>query len=289
MRLFRIAAIMSLAATCVTGRVQAQSRGGPKVYLGFDANEYPGDGSLAALHRQFSFTGYWLNNPPGANHNPWVGKREVLRRAGFGFVVVFNGRLDEEILAAKRTGKAPEALARDDASAAVGAARREGFPAGTIIFLDQEEGGRMLPEQAAYLLGWTEAVAHSVFKPGVYASGQPVPDEDESGHRITITTIQDIRAHVAAQHLHPIAFWAFRDGCPPAPGCVVDPAKLRAPDVSGTLDLAVWQYALSPHGKYVTRACSATYSRDGNCYLPVMAHFQIDLNSADSPDPSHGR
>jgi hypothetical protein len=272
----------------------AQAASALRPYVGFDANEYPGDNQLAALHKQFAFTGYWLNNPPGANSNSWTGKRETLVRAGFGFLVVFNGRLDKQILAAQKAGKPPAALAREDADAAVAAARRDGFPPRTIIFLDQEDGGRMLPEQAAYLLGWTEAVAGSTYSPGVYASGQPVPDEDENGRKITITTIQDIRAHVASQHLHPIAFWAFRDACPPAPGCTVNAAKLPPPDASGTLDLAAWQYALSPHGSYVTQACAATYNKaNGYCYLPgappALVRYQLDLSVSNSPDPSHGR
>src|ERR1035441_9633277 len=60
-------------------------------YVGFDANEYPGDDQLPALRKQFAFTGYWLTNPPGADHNPWVGKRDILLRNGFGFPVVANG------------------------------------------------------------------------------------------------------------------------------------------------------------------------------------------------------
>jgi len=265
----------------------------PRNYVGFDANLYPGDEQLATLHQKFAFTGYWLNNPPGASSNPWAGKREVLVRAGFGFLVVFNGRLDKEILVAQKSGKAPAAFARDDARTAVAAARREGFPPGTIIFLDQEEGGRMLPEQAAYLLAWTEAIAGSAYKPGVYASGQPVPDEDEHGHKITITTIQDIRAHVATQHLHPIAFWVAQDACPPARGCVVDAMKLPPPDASGTLNADAWQFAQSPRRKSITQSCSATYATDGNCYLPgappALEHYQLDLSISTSPDPSHGR
>ncbi|HEY5057065.1 MAG TPA: glycoside hydrolase domain-containing protein [Acidobacteriaceae bacterium] len=271
----------------------AQTGNAPRNYAGFDANQYPGDDQLATLHKQFAFTGYWLNNPPGATSNPWAGKREALARAGFGFLVAFNGRLDNEILAAQKTGKPPAAFARQDAAVAVAAARREGFLAGTIIFLDQEEGGRMLPEQAAYLLGWTEAVAATVYKPGVYTSGKPVPEEDENGRKITITTIQDIRAQVAAKHLHPIAFWVYQDACPPAPGCLVDPAKLPAPDVSGTFGAVAWQFAQSPQEKDITRACSSTYSRDGNCYLPgappALAHYRLDLSVSTSADPSHGR
>ncbi len=37
----------------------------PASYLGFDRNDYPGDGNLPALRKSFAFTGFWLNNPPG--------------------------------------------------------------------------------------------------------------------------------------------------------------------------------------------------------------------------------
>jgi hypothetical protein len=30
-----------------------------KTYFGFDRNEYPGDNLLPALHRSFSYAGYW--------------------------------------------------------------------------------------------------------------------------------------------------------------------------------------------------------------------------------------
>src|SRR5436190_22492491 len=64
----------------------------PHSYLGFDRNDYPGDDSLNELHKAFDYTGYWLNNPPGAKANTWRGKRMRLRTAGFGFLVLFNGR-----------------------------------------------------------------------------------------------------------------------------------------------------------------------------------------------------
>jgi hypothetical protein len=258
---------------------------GQQKYVGFDANDYPGDDQLPALRKQFSFTGYWLTNPPGADHNPWVGKRNLLLQNGFGFLVVANGRLDKEVLKAQKTGKSPAAFAREDAATAVAAARREGFPAGTILFLDQEEGGRLLDEQADYLLAWTEAVAGTAYRPGVYASGQPVPD----GKSATITTIQDVRQRVVAGHLHAIAFWDAQDACPPAPGCTVQPDKVRPPDESGTPSLDVWQYAQSPRRKSITQACGLTYSRDGNCYAPSLGHYQLDLDVSTSPDPSHGR
>jgi hypothetical protein len=293
MRLLNLAlSVLSLTAIASAQQAPRMPPAAPAAhnYIGFDANDYPGDAMLPALRKQFSFTGYWLTNPPGTNSNPWVGKRAILLQNGFGFLVVANGRLDKEILHAQKAGKSPAAFAKTDAAAAAAAAQREGFPPGTILFLDQEEGGRLLDEQAAYLLAWTDAVATTAYRPGVYASGQPVSDgKGPDGKPITITTIQDIRQHVAAQHLHPIAFWVYQDACPPAPGCVVEPDHAPAPGQSLTLDAAAWQFAQSPRNKSATLACAATYNRDGNCYAPGIAHVQLDLSSSASPDPSHGR
>ncbi len=248
-------------------------------FLGFDRNDYPGDAALPALRRQFSFVGFWLNPPPGETADSWLGRRETLRRAGFGFVVLWNGRLDRALLHA---GVAPERLGGQDAAAAVAAATREGFPARTVLFLDQEEGGRLLPEQAAYLLAWTEAVAAAGLVPGVYASGQPVTD----GPGQTITTAQDITARVRAGHLHPVALWVAQDACPPAPGCVF---RAPSPSASGTPDALVWQFAQSPRRPAITRACARTYAADGACAPAGMPALFLDLNTAGSPDPSLGR
>jgi 4-hydroxyphenylpyruvate dioxygenase-like putative hemolysin len=167
------------------------------LYRGFDRNDYPGAETMAGLHKTFAFTGYWLNNPPGEETNTWAGKRVILRQQGWGFLVLFNGRLDTQILKAQKQGVTATALGGKDAAAAAAAAQREGFPPQTVLFLDQEEGGGLLDEQAAYLLGWTEAVAATGYRAGVYASGQPVP----AGAGKTITTIDDIRARVKAGHL----------------------------------------------------------------------------------------
>ena len=47
----------------------AQGQNNTSTYLGFDRNEYPGDANLKTLRQTFSYTGYWLNNPPGATSN----------------------------------------------------------------------------------------------------------------------------------------------------------------------------------------------------------------------------
>jgi hypothetical protein len=260
----------------------------PKTFAGFDRNLYPGDATMKTLRAHFAFTGYWLTPPPGARSNTWPGKRKLLRDLGYGFLVLANGRLDRQI---KSASVAPDQLGQQDAVLAIAAAAKEGFPAGTIIFLDQEEGGRLLPEQTAYFFGWTEAVARSRFKPGAYVSGIPSPDgtgeDPDSNPRTTITTAQDVTGQIAAKHLRPVALWVVQDGCPPAPGCTVQPPKSVAE--SGTLDAMVWQYARSPRVPVPTRACSRTYAADNNCYAGGASPVLIDLDAARSADPSHGR
>jgi hypothetical protein len=251
-------------------------------YRGFDRNDYPGDATMADLHNTFAFTGYWLTNPPGENANSWLGKRALLRQQGWGFLVLANGRLDAEILKAQKLGTSPANLARKDAAIAVTAARSEGFPAHTVLFLDQEEGGILLDEQAAYLLAWTEAIAATDYRPGVYASGQPVPN----GPHQTTTTIEDIRSHVKTGHLHEIAMFDAQDSCPPAPGCTVHAKPLSA---SGEPDLTAWQYSQSPRRPELTKSCANTYAADGNCYAPGFPTTFLDMDLASSVDPSYGR
>jgi glycoside hydrolase-like protein len=248
-------------------------------YLGFDRNNYPGDEALAVLRQSFSYTGYWLNQPPSARINTWTGKRKKLQSVGFGFLLLFNGRLFGEL----RTVSNATKLGKTDARAAVTAARREGFPAETIIFLDQEQGGRMLLEQKAYIYAWVDGVTAGGFSGGIYCSG--ISAAKEGGE--DIVTADDIRQNAGSRK---IAYWVANDACPPSPGCAV-PARVPRPTESGIRFADVWQFAQSPKRPQAA-SCPANYNADGNCYPPGIAfakHLHIDVNTASSPDPSHGR
>jgi hypothetical protein len=250
-------------------------------YLGFDRNAYPGDANLKALHETFSYTGYWLNNPPGERENTWTGHRAAVESAGSGFLVLFNGRLYAELKSVAYAKK----LGNSDAQAAAAAARREGFPAQTVIFLDQEQGGRMLPEQKAYIYAWVDGVTAGGFRAGIYCSGVPAKDDGN------VVTAQDIRASAGRRK---IVYWAINDACPPAPGCAFPskpPAHPPSPAQSGISFAEVWQFAQSPQRRDVAARC-AGYNRDGNCYPPGISAAQqlhVDVNAATSADPSNGR
>jgi Domain of unknown function (DUF1906) len=250
----------------------------PRSYLGFDRNRYPGDPALKLLRQTFSFAGYWLSTPPNETSNTWEGKREILTSSGFGFLVLFNGRIDREL----KTPADPRTLGKNDAAVAVRVAKREGFSDGTVIFLDQEEGGRMLPEQRAYIYAWIDAVNASGYRVGVYCSGIPA---NETGGA-TIVTANDLRDNADRRK---IAFMIYNDSCPPSPGCAF-PRNPPSPQQSGIRVAAIWQFAQSPRRREITASCPSNYHADGNCYTPQSTDgVNIDLDSADSPDPSSGR
>jgi hypothetical protein len=275
------AVVLALAACCIplaaAQNAAAQQR--PRAsYLGFDANNYPGDDALPTLKQKFSFAGYWLNNPPGAKANSWIGKRWLLSKYGFGFLVLFNGRLERELKSLSRAAT----LGSSDAAASADAASAEGFPGGTIIFLDQEEGGRMESDQMAYIVAWIDGVIAAGYRAGIYCSGMPASE----GRGQFVVTANDILNRLGPRKA---TFFVYNDGCPPSDGCAYGHAP--EPSQSGVAFASIWQFAQSPRRKEFTGRCAATYNRDGNCYAPGNAApgAPLDLDSATSPDPSNGR
>jgi hypothetical protein len=272
-----LAGHFSIAAILFLGVALAQAQGGLTTYLGFDRNEYPGDANLKTLRQTFSYSGYWLNNPPGESSNSWAGHRTALESAGFGFLVLFNGRLYAEL----KTVANAKLIGARDAAAAASAARREGFRSGTLIFLDQEQGGRMLPEQRAYIYAWVDAVIGAGFRAGIYSSGMASSDDGN------VVAAEDIRQNAGSRK---IVYWATNDACPPSPGCTF-PHQAPSPAGSGVRFAEIWQFAQSPRRKDVAAHCS-NYNADGNCYPPGSSAAQglhIDVNTAFSADPSKGR
>ncbi len=262
-----VALVLSLCA--LMGVAGAQ----PRSYIGMDRNDYPGYAALLKLSRTFAFTGYWLNNPPGAKSNSWKGHRRDVMRTGMGFLVLWNGR------AYKDLGNRAAVLGKADGQAAVAAARKDGFPNRTVIFLDQEEGGRLLPEQREYLHSWIDAVTAGGFRAGVYCSG--IEAKEASGE--AVVTAEDIRKNADGRE---IVYWVANDSCPPAPGCKAK-STVRPQD-SGVEFASVWQYAQSPMRAEQTDACKKTYDVTTNCYAPGTK-IDVDIDVATTRDPSGGR
>ncbi len=249
----------------------------PPAYLGFDRNDYPGDAALPILRKSFSFTGYWLSSPPGENSNSWTGKREVLRSHGFGFALLFagptSGQLRDEPYTLKRVA--------EDTQAAAAAARREGFPPGSIVFLDVEEGGRLPSTYFTYLRLWASQLSRLGFRAGIYCSSIPI----DEGEGLTLVTCDFIRKEIGSTEL---VYWVYNDACAPSPGCVV-PQNPPPPSKSRIAYAQIWQFVRSPRDRETATHCPG-YARNRNCYAPGDAAHKwfLDVNSATSPDPSGG-
>jgi Domain of unknown function (DUF1906) len=245
-------------------------------YLGFDRNIYPGDDAFPMLRKTYAFTGYWLGPPPGEKLNTWQGKRELLHSLGFGFALLYRGRESGEL----KTATAAKQKGVVDARNAAAAAKKEGFAANSVIFLDIEEGGRLSPAYHTYLRNWFDELTATGYRPGAYCSGIPVSE----GHGVTILTSDDIRHNSGERQF---VYWVFNDVCPPAPGCG---APQNPPPVSagGVSYATIWQFAQSPRREERTARCASTYLADGNCYAPgdTSHAWFLDVNSASTADPS---
>jgi Domain of unknown function (DUF1906) len=247
-------------------------------YLGFDRNQYPADENLKALRQTFTFSGYWLNNPPGETTNTWVGKRTAVQSAGLGFLILFNGRLFAELKDVSHAST----FGKTDGQAAIAAARNESFPPGTVIFLDQEQGGRMLPQQKAYIYNWVDVINASGYQAGIYCSG--IAAQESPG--VSIVTADDIRQKAEGRK---IVYFVTNDACPPSPGCAF-PAKPPSPTKSAIAFADIWQFAQSPKRRDFAGGCH-NYAA-GNCYppgFPSSTKIHVDVDTATSADPSHGR
>ena len=173
--------------------------GGPNAagaFPGFDTGLYPGDDALRAWRQSspYVWVGYYLPAPCHRDVS-WSGKRERLIAMGWGTAVIYLGQQDWAA-APSRAPAAPDTVARADSAAsaqapaappacsasllssarggteAADAAAKtaaEGFPAGTVVYLDVERVSAVSPALLEYVRGWIDGVlADGRFIPGIY-------------------------------------------------------------------------------------------------------------------------
>jgi len=278
MRILPLIAIGLLILFFSPANAPAPQSSTPPAYLGFDRNDYPGDAALPILRKSFSFSSYWLGFPPNAKTNSWHGKRALMQSAGFGFLLLYAGPESRQL----KSIALAVARGKSDAQKAAASAKSEGFPEGSVIFLDIEEGGRLPPSYHAYVRAFTDELKKSGLGAGVYCSGLV----DDEGDGNTIITSDDIRNHLGARE---ISYWVYNDSCPPSPGCSL-PQNPPPPSASGIPYAAVWQFVRSPRDTQSAVHCTG-YASNGNCYLAfdTARQWHLDLNVASSPDPSRPR
>lgn len=205
-RLTALAFALLPAAACAPAPTPGapEPRGGVP---GFDTREFPGSEAMSRWRESspYRWVGYYLPAPCHTGTS-WVGQREALRAAGWGLAVIFLGEQDwgeaerSDAAAAARpsvpdtippplpdTIRAAEAdtprgeprctsanlsevRGRRDAASADSAVSAEGFPSGTVVYLDVERVESVSDSLAAYVSSWATALLErGRFVPGLYA------------------------------------------------------------------------------------------------------------------------
>jgi len=148
-----------------------------KQYLGFDTNIYPGDRAMAVWAKDgtYDWVGYYLEAPCHRDDS-WTGKRDTLQQMGWGLAVVYVGQQSWSTTKKSKKGTTcsnkflTASEGTKDAKDAIAKVINEGFPHGTVIFLDIEHMDKVPPAMPSYYKAWTKAVlADGRYQPGYYA------------------------------------------------------------------------------------------------------------------------
>lgn len=186
----KASAKVAQAAAAVTGQrapmADAAERGS---FLGFDTYTYPGDDKMRtwrnAPNAPYRWVGYYLPSAVCYKGSSWSGKRATLTDMGWGLAVVYVGQQTwnrplRSLTAAQEAAQrakgvrcnadfidAPEGAA--DAQEAITKTRAEGFPRGTVIFLDIERMETVPVRMRDYYRAWVATVLRDgSFRPGIY-------------------------------------------------------------------------------------------------------------------------
>jgi hypothetical protein len=175
-------------------------------FAGFDTSIYPGDAALRAWMKPgspYEWAGYYLEAPCHRDGS-WGGKRAALTGMGWGLAVIYVGqqtfegvpaidstataRATASLYGSPKPGSAHATIIEDkgpaptcsrtllsreqglaEADDAIAKTAAQGFPTGSVIFLDLERMETITPAMEAYYGAWIERVlSDGRFFPGIY-------------------------------------------------------------------------------------------------------------------------
>lgn len=137
-------------------------------FAGLDVAGYPGDLVMRSLvaNSNLKWTGFYLTPAPSQGHKlGWMAKTSFLRDLQLGIAPIYVGRQ------VKSVPKADHRITLENGTAdglhAARLAKSAGL-AGSIIYLDFENGAPLKDEQKIYYKNWATAVRFEGCKPGLY-------------------------------------------------------------------------------------------------------------------------
>jgi hypothetical protein len=165
-------------------------------FLGFDTHTYPGEAKLRAWKNAkgspYKWVGFYLPDAPCHPDKSWSGKRQTLIDMGWGLAIVYVGQQTwnrtprtlspKQLATLKRRGETCNAdfLGSDrgvqEGLDAIRKTEAEGFPKGSVIFLDLERTERMPARMRDYYKSWVATVlTDERYRPGVYVHSHNAP------------------------------------------------------------------------------------------------------------------
>ena len=137
-------------------------------HAGFDTDSFPGHEALAWLkaNTPLAWCGYYLAPAPSHAETDWMGQRAALAAQGWGMVPVYLGQQT----VGPGSHLVTQAQGGIDGAQAAQLARGDGFPAGTTVILDWEDGTQPTPVSQGYIRAWVQAVVACGYQPGLYCS-----------------------------------------------------------------------------------------------------------------------
>jgi hypothetical protein len=183
--------VLAVAAACgggVTSPPTTQPRPDTSAaFPGFDIGVYPGDAALQAWKypsSPYRWIGYYLAAPCHRD-STFVGKRATITSIGWGTAAIYVGQQDWANIAAQANrielatcsaSLLSTEQGTTEAADAVAKMRADGFPDGSIVFLDVETVTNITQPLLDYYRAWIAGVlAEGHYKPGVYASKRNAP------------------------------------------------------------------------------------------------------------------
>jgi Domain of unknown function (DUF1906) len=166
------------------------------VFPGFDTSIYPGDAAMTAWRypkSPYYWSGYYLPAPCHRDVT-WSNRYATLHAMGWGIAAIYVGQQDwtqipQSILVrgANASARAAQSIIGEqavcsasllsadqgtsEAADAVARLKADGFPDGTIVFLDVEFVTSVTPALLSYYRAWIAAVIRDGhYRPGIYAA-----------------------------------------------------------------------------------------------------------------------
>jgi hypothetical protein len=137
-------------------------------HAGLDRSEFPGAHVMTWLkaNTNLEWCGYYLAPSPSHSGTSWMGHRNALLGEGWGIAPLYVG---QQVIG-PGSHHPSQHQGQVDGREAVTLLADEGFPAGTCVYLDLENGLPFPQALRDYVASWSHFVQAQNFTPGIYCS-----------------------------------------------------------------------------------------------------------------------